>query len=157
MRGSEYLKKISIYIDIDYKGNFANGEGKISIVLEIVKNNIPYTKTHFWHYKETTKNRIALLACNKALAYLKESCEVTVHIDNPYVVGSISSLEKWQQDGLEEKKNSDLWKKYIELSKNHMIEFVNEKENEYSRAMAVERNIKEIPVVKDYRPENEFK
>jgi len=150
------MKKISIYIDIDYKGNFACGEGKISIVLEMIRNNIPYTKTHFRGYKGTTKNRIALLACIAALSYVKEGCEITMHIDSTYVTNSAESLNKWQQDGLESKKNSDLWKKYIRAAENHLIDFVNEKENEYSRAMAVQRNMTEIYMINDYRQENEF-
>lgn len=151
------MKKISIYVDIDYKGNFACGEGKISIVLEMMRGDVPVTKEHFWGYKETTKNRIALLACIAALSYVKEGCEITIHIDSPYVTGSVEHLVKWQQEGLESKKNSDLWKKYIAAAENHLIEFVNEKENEYSRAMAVQRNIEKIIMLTDYKPEDEFK
>lgn len=151
------MKKISIYIDIDYKGNFACGEGKISIVLEMLRGNIPLTKEHFCGYKETTKNRIAILACIAALSYVKEACEITIHIDNNYVVNGVASLIDWQREGvLEEKKNSDLWRKYIKAAGNHLIDFVNEKENEYSRAMAVQRNMTEIYMINDYRQENEF-
>ncbi|MBR3771015.1 MAG: hypothetical protein IKL07_01970 [Clostridium sp.] len=151
------MKKISIYIDIDYKGNFACGEGKISIVLEMMHGDVPVTKEHFWGYKETTKNRISLLACINALSYMKEGCEITIYIDSAYVTGSVPFLDKWQQEGLESKKNSDLWKKYIAAAENHLIEFVNEKENEYSRAMAVQRNIEKIIMLTDYKPEDEFK
>lgn len=151
------MQKISIFIDLEYKGSFGCGEGKFSIVLEAIKNEQIATKQHFRGYRNTTKNRVALLACIDALSYVKVPCEIDIHIYSPYVVGSVNLLDKWQQEGIEKRKNADLWKKYIEKSKQHLISFVNEKANQYTPAMDVQRQINEFAMQEDYREENELK
>lgn len=150
------LQKVDIYIEQIYSGNFKNGEGRFSIVLEIIREGTPITKEHFRGYKGTSKQRLGILACIEALKCMKEACEIQIHIDCPYVSGSISFLEKWQKEGWENRKNKDLWMKYIELSSKHLVTVVNEKHNQYSPAMKVQLGMKELVLIEDWREENEY-
>lgn len=150
------LEKIDIYIEQAYSGNFATGQGKFSVVLEVIKNDQPVTREHFKGYKNTTKNRLPILACIEALKYIKKPCEIEIHIDSPYMAASIRLLDRWTKEGLDNHKNADLWKKYIELAEQHLISITQEKRNEYSPAMKIQLGVKEILMIEDYREENEF-
>ena len=150
------LEKIDIYIEQIYSGNFKNGEGKFSVVLEVIKNDKPITREHYKGYKGTTKNRLPLLACIEALKYIKQPCEIEIHIDSPYMTASIRLLDGWIKDGIEKHKNADLWQKYIELAEQHLITITQEKRNQYSPAMKVQLGIKEILLIEDYREEDKY-
>lgn len=151
------LQKVDIYIDQVYSGNFKNGEGKYSIVLEVIKDGQPVTKEHFRGYKGTSKNRLPLLACIDALKCMKVACEIKFHVDSPsYIIGSLSFLEKWKKEGLEKHKNADLWEKYMALADKHLISFEQEKHNQYTPAMRFQIGVKEIAMIEDYREENQF-
>jgi ribonuclease HI len=86
------------------------------------------------HYKElsegfrkTTNNRMELLAVIKGLEALKNpKQDVTIYSDSKYVIDSIEKkwVYGWVQKGFKDKKNKDLWLRYLELSKLHNIRFV---------------------------------
>jgi len=86
------------------------------------------------HYKElsegfrkTTNNRMELLAVIKALEALKKPGQnVTIYSDSKYVIDSIEKrwVHGWVAKGFKDKKNKDLWLRYLELSKLHNIRFV---------------------------------
>lgn len=64
-------------------------------------------------------------------------------------------LAGWVKEGLDERKNADLWKKYYKLSSNHLITVESTKVNEYSPAMRMQLGVKEMVIIEDYQPENE--
>ena len=150
------LQKIDVYIEQIYSGNFKNGEGRFSVVLEVMKDGKPITREHYRGYKGTTKNRLPLLACIEALKHIKKACEIEIHIDSPYMVASTRLLDGWVKEGLEKHKNADLWKKYLDLAEQHLITISQEKRNEYSPAMRVQLGMKELCMIEDFREENEF-
>lgn len=86
------------------------------------------------HYKElsggfrrTTNNRMELLAVIKALEALKNINQtVTICSDSKYVIDAIEKrwLQGWVKKGFAGKKNKDLWLRYLELSRLHMIKFI---------------------------------
>ncbi|GAA4310852.1 ribonuclease HI [Mucilaginibacter gynuensis] len=78
-------------------------------------------------YRKTTNNRMELMAVIKGLEALKSPNQtVTVYSDSKYVIDSIEKkwVYGWVQKGFKDKKNKDLWLRYLELSKLHNIRFV---------------------------------
>nr|WP_255678674.1 ribonuclease HI [Mucilaginibacter sp. UR6-1] len=86
------------------------------------------------HYKElsegfrkTTNNRMELLAVIKGLEALKNpNQEVILYSDSKYVIDAIEKrwVYGWRQKGFKDKKNKDLWLRYLEVSKPHKIKLV---------------------------------
>jgi len=85
------------------------------------------------HYKElsegfrkTTNNRMELLAVIKGLEAIKvPKQDVMIFSDSKYVIDSIEKrwVYGWVQKGFKDKKNKDLWLRYLEVSKLHNIKF----------------------------------
>jgi len=85
------------------------------------------------HYKElsegfrkTTNNRMELLAVIKGLEAIKvPKQDVMIFSDSKYVIDSIEKrwVYGWVQKGFKDKKNKDLWMRYLEVSKLHNIKF----------------------------------
>ncbi len=78
-------------------------------------------------YRRTTNNRMELLAVIRALEALKNINQtVTICSDSKYVIDAIEKrwLQGWVQKGFAGKKNKDLWLRYLELSRLHMIKFI---------------------------------
>ncbi|MDR2638415.1 MAG: ribonuclease HI [Helicobacteraceae bacterium] len=68
----------------------------------------------------TTNNRMELTAPIEALKALKEPCSVELYSDSSYVVKGINEwLEGWRKKNFAKVKNPDLWRAYIEASKDH--------------------------------------
>jgi len=78
-------------------------------------------------YRKTTNNRMELLAVIKGLEALKNlNQNVTIYSDSKYVIDSIEKrwVHGWVQKGFKDKKNKDLWLRFLELSKLHHINYV---------------------------------
>lgn len=73
----------------------------------------------------TTNNKMELLAVINALKLLKYSCEVTVITDSQYVVNAFNNgwIYNWERQEFLNRKNSDLWKELLQLSRIHSITF----------------------------------
>jgi ribonuclease HI len=70
----------------------------------------------------TTNNRMELLAVIRALQELKEPCKVKLYSDSKYILDPINgNLKKWVIKGLDNYKNPDLWREYIEYAWPHEI------------------------------------
>lgn len=81
--------------------------------------------------KDTTNNRMELLAVISAFECLKEKCNVTLYSDSQYVCNAISKgwAKKWQSNGWmrnrkEPAQNIDLWKRLLELLEMHNVKVV---------------------------------
>ncbi|MCU7487937.1 ribonuclease HI [Candidatus Liberibacter asiaticus] len=78
--------------------------------------------------KETTNNRMELMAAIKALTALKYPCKVLLYTDSSYVHKGFSQwIKKWQQNGWKTSdkktvKNIDLWMKFVEASAQHKVD-----------------------------------
>jgi len=85
------------------------------------------------HYKElsegfrkTTNNRMELLAVIKGLEALKSpNQQVTIYSDSKYVIDSIEKkwVNSWVQKGFKDKKNKDLWLRYLDIARVHNVKF----------------------------------
>lgn len=113
--------QITIYTDGAARGN--PGPGGYGIVL--LSGN--YRKEISDGYKHTTNNRMELLAVIVALETLKiEGSEVTIYTDSKYVADSVTKgwVFNWVKKRFKGKKNADLWLRFLEIFKKHIVKFV---------------------------------
>ena len=132
---------ITIYTDGAAKGN--PGPGGYGTVL-IYKQ---HRKELSEGFRLTTNNRMELLAVIKGLEELKvDGLPVQIYSDSKYVVDAVEKgwIWGWQKKGFKDKKNVDLWKRYIPLHLRFKPKFVWVKghagniENERCDVLAVE-------------------
>lgn len=81
-------------------------------------------------YKNTTNNRMEMLAVIVALESLTRSCNVTLYTDSQYVKNAITQkwIVNWQKNGWKTAakkpvKNKDLWMRMLPLLKEHEVTF----------------------------------
>jgi ribonuclease HI len=77
-------------------------------------------------YRKTTNNRMELLAVIKALEALRNpGQQVMIYSDSKYVIDAIEKrwVNGWLAKGFKDKKNKDLWLRYLDLAKLHQIRF----------------------------------
>ena len=113
--------KITIYTDGAAQGN--PGRGGYGVVLL----SPPYRKELSEGFRLTTNNRMELLAVIKGLETLKfDGCEVTVFSDSRYVVDAVTKgwVFGWEKKGYKDKKNPDLWRRFMVLYRKHHVRFV---------------------------------
>ncbi len=111
---------ITIYTDGAAKGN--PGPGGYGIVMKYKEHR----KEISAGYRKTTNNRMELLAVIVALESLKfANSPVTIFSDSKYVVDSVEKgwLWGWVKKGFKDKKNPDLWKRFIPAYKKHQVKF----------------------------------
>ena len=115
------MNSISIYTDGAAQGN--PGKGGYGIVLI----SGPHRKELSQGYRHTTNNRMELLSVIIALETLKNpGSEVTIYSDSKYVVDSVDKrwVFDWVKKGFKDKKNVDLWKRFLLIYPKHKIRFV---------------------------------
>jgi len=113
--------KITIYTDGASSGNPGPGGYGVVMMSGVHKKELSAG------YKLTTNNRMELLAVIVALESLKyENCDVTVYTDSKYVVDSVTKgwVFSWVKKRFKDKKNSDLWMRFLEIYKKHQVSFV---------------------------------
>lgn len=121
-------KEVIIYADGGCRGN-----GKESTIggygAVLIYNS--HKKEIKKGFKNTTNNIMELTAVIDALSMLKEPCLVKVHSDSAYVVNAFNQkwTDKWLKNGFktankEPVKNEELWRKLIELTNFHEVEFI---------------------------------
>jgi ribonuclease HI len=122
--GEKPLKSVELYTDGACSGN--PGPGGWCAILRY--NGIE--KILSGGEKETTNNRMELLAVISGLEALRERCRVRVCSDSRYVVSAVSEgwLEGWRKRGWSRKggelKNPELWMRLHDLLQEHETEFV---------------------------------
>jgi len=119
------MKKVILYTDGACSGN--PGPGGYGAIL--IYNGIE--KEVSGGEKNTTNNKMEMMAVIKGLEMLKEPCEVEVYSDSAYVVNSIEKgwIYSWKKNGWKkadkkEVKNIDLWEKLLKLMETHKVTFL---------------------------------
>lgn len=117
-------KKVTVYTDGSCLGN--PGPGGYAAILDYRGHRREISGG----YRETTNNRMELIAVIKALALLKEPCDVTLHSDSEYVVRAMNEhwpyswrSKGWRRDRKNEVANVDLWAELLELCDTHRVRF----------------------------------
>lgn len=119
------MKKVEIYTDGACSGNPGPG-GWGAILMYNGKE-----KEISGYDDNSTNNRMELYAPIRALELLKEPCSVKLYSDSAYVVNGFKNkwVNNWQKNGWKtaSKKpveNQDLWKRLIELTEKHDVEWI---------------------------------
>lgn len=121
-----------MYTDGACRGN-PNGPGGYGVVLEFTdETGKLHIKELSAGYKQTTNNRMELMAVLKGLQALTKPCEVTIYSDSQYIVNAFNEgwLNSWIKNNWrrgpkkEPVKNDDLWKAILKASNMHKIQFV---------------------------------
>ncbi len=112
---------VIVYTDGAAKGNPGNGG------YGVVMMSGQHRKELSAGFKLTTNNRMELLSVIVALEQLKNSgTDVTIYSDSKYVVDAVEKrwVFNWVTKGFKDKKNVDLWKRFLEIYKHHVVKFV---------------------------------
>lgn len=135
------MPEITIYTDGAASGN--PGPGGLGVVL---KSGI-HRKELSMGFRRTTNNRMELLAVILGLEALKSpGMNVTVYSDSRYVVDAVEKnwVFGWEKKGFKDKKNPDLWKRFLMIYRKHHVRFIwikghaDNPENERCDQLAVE-------------------
>ncbi|WP_188049083.1 ribonuclease HI [Flavobacterium sp. GP15] len=113
---------VHIYTDGAAKGN--PGNGGYGVVMEWVGK--PYKKEFYEGFRLTTNNRMELLAVIVGLEKLKNpNTRVLVISDSKYVVDSVVKkwVLGWEKKKFADRKNSDLWKRFLVIYRKHIVDF----------------------------------
>jgi len=118
---------IDIYTDGACSGN--PGPGGWGAILRVSKNKGGQEKELFGGEKDTTNNRMELMAVIEALRALKRPVKARVHTDSQYVQKGISEwihawkLRGWRTAGRQPVKNADLWRILDEEAARHHVQW----------------------------------
>jgi ribonuclease HI len=115
------MTEITVYTDGAARGN--PGNGGYGVVMISGK----YRKEISQGFAYTTNNRMELLAVIVALENIKsENANVTVYSDSKYVVDAVNEgwLHSWERTHFKNKKNPDLWIRFLKIYKRHSVKFV---------------------------------
>lgn len=162
---TEDLKQITIYTDGGAEPN--PGPGGYGVVLLYEHHR----KELSGQFRQTTNNRMEVLAAIAGLEALKEPCKVTLYSDSKYLVDAMTKgwVQRWQtNDWWRNKKhkaiNIDLWERLLSLCDTHQVAFVwvkghaGNRENERCDQLSMQFKGKvDLPVDEGYeqRPETE--
>ncbi|MCE5347075.1 MAG: ribonuclease HI [Bacteroidales bacterium] len=138
---------ITIYTDGASSGN--PGPGGYGVVLISGKHRLEKSEG----YRYTTNNRMELMAVIAGLEALKiPGSNVVVYTDSKYVADSVEKgwVFQWESKTFKNKKNPDLWIRFLKSYRKHNVKFVwikghaNNPENERCDKMAVEASSKDL-------------
>lgn len=133
--------RINIYTDGAARGN--PGPGGYGIVMEAGAHRKEFKEG----FKHTTNNRMELLAIIEALTKIKTAHhEVHIYSDSKYVVDAVKKgwLFSWEKKQFKDKKNVDLWQRFLPLYRLHkpQLHWIkghnNHPQNERCDALAVQ-------------------
>jgi ribonuclease HI len=117
------MKKIDLFCDGSCLGN--PGVGGWGAILRFENTGKVHEKRLGGGAQLTTNNQMELIAVIESLKALKEPCSVTLYSDSSYVCRGINEwLVGWVAKNFKNVKNPDLWKAYLEASKQHKIKAV---------------------------------
>lgn len=118
------MKEVELYTDGACRGN--PGKGGYGAILVYGK----YEKEISGGERETTNNRMELMAAIAGLSALKEPCRVKLYSDSKYLVDAYNQgwVYSWREAGWkrgrEELKNPDLWDRLFTLTEMHEVTFI---------------------------------
>lgn len=114
------MAKIIIYTDGSALGNPGPGGYGVVMMSGIHRREISDG------FELTTNNRMELMAVIVALEALKfEQSEVEIYSDSKYVVDSVDKgwVFGWEKKGYKDKKNPDLWRRFLVVYRRHRVKF----------------------------------
>lgn len=119
------MKHIKIFTDGACRGN--PGPGGWGVLLRYDRQEKIHEKILSGAEKNTTNNRMELMAAIQALTALKETCRVELYTDSQYVQKGIKEwLKGWKSRGWIKSdkkpvKNADLWQVLDQETQRHQV------------------------------------
>ncbi len=111
---------IEIYTDGASSGN--PGPGGYGVILRSGNHYKELSEG----YRKTTNNRMELLAVISGIESIKKTGqEIMVYSDSKYIIDSVEKkwVFNWVKTGFKNKKNKDLWLRFLIVYKLHQIKF----------------------------------
>jgi ribonuclease HI len=112
---------ITIYTDGASRGNPGPGGYGVVMLYGSLRKELSEG------FRLTTNNRMELLSVIVGLEALKkEGSAVTVYSDSKYVVDAVEQkwVFGWEKKGFKDKKNPDLWMRFLRIFRKHQVKFV---------------------------------
>ena len=116
-----FMADVIIYTDGAASGN--PGPGGFGVVLKAGVHRKELSQG----FRLTTNNRMELLAAIVGLEALKKpGMDVVIYSDSRYVVDAVEKgwLFGWEKKGFKDKKNPDLWRRFLEVYRKHRVKFI---------------------------------
>ncbi|MFA6944405.1 MAG: ribonuclease HI [Pedobacter sp.] len=151
---------IEIYTDGASSGN--PGPGGFGVILRSGKHYKELSEG----YRKTTNNRMELLAVITGLESIKkEGQEIMIYSDSKYIIDSVEKkwVFNWLRINFKDKKNKDLWLRFLLVYKLHKIHFTWVKghnghpENERCDELAVQASQQKNLLIDAYFEKEELK
>ena len=118
------LKQVTMYTDGACVGNPGPGGYGVCLIYGGCEEELS------GGFRETTNNRMEIMAAIVGLETLKERCQVTLYSDSEYLVKAIkeSWAKRWQEHGWRRNKreraqNPDLWVRLLKACDMHEVKF----------------------------------
>lgn len=111
---------ITIYTDGSSRGN--PGPGGYGVVMKFREHRKEISQG----YRKTTNNRMELLAIIVGLEAIKvPNAPVKIYSDSKYVIDSVTKgwLWGWIKKDFKDKKNKDLWLRFVDIYNKHRVSF----------------------------------
>lgn len=118
------MKSVELYTDGACRGNPGKGGWGAILVYGSYKKELSGGE------RETTNNRMELMAAISGLEALREPCDVTLYSDSKYLVDAFLEgwIHTWREKGWKRGKdplkNPDLWERLWALTEVHKVNFV---------------------------------
>ena len=151
---------INIYTDGASSGN--PGPGGFGVILQSGKHYKEISEG----YRKTTNNRMELLAVITGLESIKKpGQEIMIYSDSKYIIDSVDKkwVFNWVKTNFKDKKNKDLWLRFLAVYKMHKIRFTwikghnGHPENERCDELAVEASKQKNLLIDAYFEKEELK
>lgn len=119
------MKNVEIFTDGACSGNPGPGGWGAILRYNTVEKEISGGEPN------TTNNRMEITAVIKALALLKEPCQVTLYSDSQYVCNALEKgwakkwkANNWMRNKKEPALNPDLWEQLLQVYDRHTVKIV---------------------------------
>jgi ribonuclease HI len=112
---------ITIYTDGASRGNPGPGGYGVVMIYGSLRKELSEG------FRLTTNNRMELMSVIVGLETLKkDGSPVTIYSDSKYVVDAVEKkwVFGWEKKYFKDKKNSDLWMRFLRVFRKHQVKFV---------------------------------
>ncbi|NTW72123.1 MAG: ribonuclease HI [Eubacteriaceae bacterium] len=124
------MKEVLIYTDGGCRGNDSSIDNIGAIGIVLIYPSKDFIKEYKEAFRNTTNNKMELMAVITSLKMLKEKCKVVIHSDSAYVVNAFNQgwvkswkSKNWTRGKNDELKNKELWIELDQLVSKHQVVF----------------------------------